>query len=77
MGTEDEPGEDAEASARRLASGDVQNSEAAEAYVFATRPTPNPDASASNKVSPETQKAKDAAPQLLGVLPASALITTR
>ena len=77
MGTEGEPGEDAEASARRLASGDVQNSEAAEAYVFTTRPTPNPDASASNKVSPETQRAMDAAAQLLGVLPASAIISPR
>lgn len=71
-----ESGSDARAAARRLADGDVQDSQAAEAYVFTSGMTP-PAAAAPPSTSPETQKALDAATQLLGVLPAGAVVTTR
>ncbi|WP_374575528.1 hypothetical protein [Phenylobacterium sp.] len=71
-----ERGQDADASARRLATGDVQNSSAAQAYVF-TQDTAAAAAqsTATTAVSAETQKAIDAATQLLGSLPANAVIT--
>lgn len=69
-------GDDARASARRLAEGDVQNSDAAQAYVYTSGLTAQ-GATSAPPTSPETQKALDAAVQLLGVLPAGAVVTTR
>jgi hypothetical protein len=75
--SESEPsGADARASARRLADGDVRNSEAAEAYVFTSGLQP-PVAPSSASPSPDAQKALDAAAQLIGVLPPGAIVTTR
>jgi hypothetical protein len=71
----DARGLNADASARKLAAGDV-DAGATQAYAFSSGLSASPDVAAP-KVSPETQKAMDAAAQLLGSLPASAIITTR
>lgn len=75
MAKSEAPGDDARAAARRLAEGDVQNSDAAQAYVYTSGLTAQSQTTPT-QVSPETQKALDAAAQLLGVLPAGAVVTT-
>lgn len=69
-------GANAQAVARDLARGDVQNSDAAQAYVFTSTLTASPPPSAS-VASPETQRAMDAAAQLLGGLPVGAIVSPR
>src|SRR5690606_32039221 len=76
MAESEAAGDDARAAARRLAEGNVQNSDAAQAYVFTSGQTPTAQTSAQS-LSPETQQALDAAAALLGVLPAGAVVTTR
>lgn len=75
MARPEAPGADARAAARRLAEGDVQNSDAAQAYVYTSGLTAQSQTT-TPQVSPQTQKALDAAAQLLGVLPAGAVVTT-
>jgi len=77
LGDGHEPGSDARASARRLAGGEVADSEAAQAYVFTSGLTPQTDAAGAAPPSSQTQKAIDAATRLLGTLPPSAVVTTR
>lgn len=67
---------DSAAAARRSLEGDLSASPTVQGYVYTSGLAAQPPA-ATQKVTPETQRALDAAAQLLGVLPAGAVVTTR
>ena len=69
-------GSNADAAARRSAEGGFATGDVAQAYVFTSGSAPTP-ADAGPSISPETQRAMDAAAQLLGGLPANAIVTPR